>query len=156
MFDVGFSPWRGFFDRRCRQIFVRSFQAMASAEDDDVSDSLAPAIAAIVVSYCSVCTLPTEYCEFGPSPAECKLRASSTDGAAGASLAVHHQLPPVLSHLGRRIFPRRAFGFCSSFIRPQTWPANSMACPFRHSPLRPARQLAPRVRDESPARWEPC
>eukprot|EP00042_Codosiga_hollandica_P051541 m.634547 g.634547 ORF g.634547 m.634547 type:complete len:226 (+) comp58302_c2_seq4:51-728(+) len=25
----------------------------------------------IVVEYCSVCTFPFEYCEFGPSPAEC-------------------------------------------------------------------------------------
>lgn len=31
-----------------------------------------PSSKPIVVSYCAVCTLPTEYCEFGPSFSKCK------------------------------------------------------------------------------------
>lgn len=31
-----------------------------------------PSSKPIIVSYCAVCTLPTEYCEFGPSFSKCK------------------------------------------------------------------------------------
>jgi hypothetical protein len=38
-----------------------------------------PSTKAVNPSYCQVCTLPTEYCEFGPSFSKCKTWLESED-----------------------------------------------------------------------------
>ncbi|BEI82403.1 hypothetical protein CcaverHIS002_0302710 [Cutaneotrichosporon cavernicola] len=40
-----------------------------------------PSSKPIAVSYCAVCTLPTEYCEFGPSFSKCKTWLEANDQA---------------------------------------------------------------------------
>lgn len=38
-----------------------------------------PSTKPITTTYCAVCTLPTEYCEFGPSVSKCKAHLQETD-----------------------------------------------------------------------------
>lgn len=40
-----------------------------------------PSTKPVTVSYCTVCTLPTEYCEFGPSFSKCKTSLEANDKA---------------------------------------------------------------------------
>lgn len=38
-----------------------------------------PSTKPVTITYCAVCTLPTEYCEFGPSVSKCKAHLQETD-----------------------------------------------------------------------------
>lgn len=40
-----------------------------------------PSTKPVQAYYCSVCTLPTEYCEFGPSVSKCKTTLEEADKA---------------------------------------------------------------------------
>jgi translation initiation factor 1 (eIF-1/SUI1) len=48
--------------------FVIFFQLSQKMETDEVPDGPTP----LIVAYCPVCTMPYEYCEFGPSRDACK------------------------------------------------------------------------------------
>jgi hypothetical protein len=53
-----------------------------AAEDDEID---VPKLVAVAVEYCSVCSLPCEYCEFGSSVAQCK-EAAAAGSIGGAHL----------------------------------------------------------------------
>ena len=54
---------------------------MASAGDDESDAQLqAPKLTPIIVHYCSVCSLPTEYCDFTASAAQCKAASAASSG----------------------------------------------------------------------------
>ena len=67
---------------------------MADAADSD--DEVRAPVAPLVVQYCALCTLPLEYCEYGPLPDECRARN------AGAKLTAKGWLPAKGGGGGRR------------------------------------------------------
>jgi hypothetical protein len=69
-------------NRQIAHLWPRSL--MADVEDEDAGANSTEPVVAKVVRYCPLCTLPFEYCEYGPSPEAC-LKASGSAGPAAAA-----------------------------------------------------------------------
>lgn len=75
-----------------------------------------PSTKPVTPHYCGVCSLPTEYCEFGPSFSKCKTWLEGKDGAEyerlwGAGESTRHRRMLPQSPMLVQAMPRRAFRF---------------------------------------------